>query len=210
MDRPAVAVVGVVAVLLAALTGGLVFGPADLTAPAGDEEAVPPTADPSPDDAETAPTTASPSVVDDDAPGTATDAGDSGNDVAAGPGSPDDVPDDAAATDQDRPYSVTVDGIASCGLTCRDVTATLTNTGDTLRENVSVVTRVSTGGEQVWKGSQRVGALAPGERHTITRRVELSPGEALAVEGNDGYVTIETTVRSDSGAVTFTDRRRAA
>jgi len=209
MSRLTVPLVGVIVVLLAALTGGLVFGTGDLTAPGGEEAAAPTTTGPSSDDGldGAGDATAGSSAAED--AGTTPDASDSSSDVAAGPGGPDDSRDDAAASDRDRPYRVTVDGIESCGVTCRDVTATLTNTGDVPRENVTVVTRVSTGGEQVWKGSQRVGSLAPGERHTSTRRVELAPGEALAVEGNDGYVTIETTVRSDSGTETFNDRRRA-
>ncbi|MWG33960.1 hypothetical protein [Halomarina oriensis] len=172
MRRAAATVLGVVVVLFAGLTAGVVLGMVDVTPPLVDDSSAETTATPQAD--------------------LRTDgAGD-------GPGTSSD----------DHGYAMSVDRIESCGPTCRDVTATITNTGDGPRENVSVVTRVSTGGEQVWSGSQDVGTLAPSESHTTTERVELGSLDGLRVERNDGYVTVETTVRSDSGTTTFAERRR--
>lgn len=114
----------------------------------------------------------------------------------------------AAGPAAPRPYSLRIDAIESCGTTCRDVTATLANQADESRRNVTVVTRIYADGDLLWTESERVGTLTSGETHTATARVELSLTDALAVEGNDGYVTVERTVRSDDGTAVLTRRRQ--
>lgn len=107
-----------------------------------------------------------------------------------------------------RTYSLTVDSVDSCGSTCRDVTTTLTNHAADTRTNVTVVTRLYAADDLLWTGTRQVGTLASGATHTTSERVDLSYDDALAVQVNDGYVTIETTISADSGTSTFTERRR--
>lgn len=107
-------------------------------------------------------------------------------------------------------WSFGVDSIESCGGTCRDVTATLANNASTTREGVTVTTRVYADGEELWSGTNDVGTLEPGESNTATRRVDVGYAGALAIEANDGYVTVETVVRWDSGTTTFEERKQVA
>ncbi|MFD1515431.1 hypothetical protein [Halomarina rubra] len=107
-----------------------------------------------------------------------------------------------------RNYSLSIDGIEPCGTTCRDVTVTLTNRAAEDRENVTVRTRLFADGDLLWTGRERVGTLPANGSHTLTARVELGVGEALAVERNDGYVTVERTVQSDAGTAVLTRRRQ--
>jgi hypothetical protein len=107
-------------------------------------------------------------------------------------------------------WSFGIDSIESCGDTCRDVTATLDNTGTTTRTGVTVTTKVTADGELLWEGTETVGTLEPGESSTATRRVGVGYTGALAIEANDGYVTVETVVRWDGGTTTFEDRKQVA
>lgn len=101
-----------------------------------------------------------------------------------------------------------IESIERCGTTCRDVTATLTNTGGAPAENVVVETNVYADDRLLWEGRTDVGTLAAGESYTETRRIELGYADAYAVEQNDGWVTIETIVRFDGGTMTLTERRQ--
>lgn len=112
------------------------------------------------------------------------------------------------------PFGFAIDTIEECGQTCRDVTSTLSNQQDTTAENVTVHTRILAGqgtdGDVVWRGSEDVGTLPAGESYTTTRQVELSFADALTVENNGGWITVQTTVETADGSVTFTDERRVA
>jgi len=109
------------------------------------------------------------------------------------------------------PFAFSVDRVESCGTTCRDVTSTLTNQQSTAATDVTVETDIyagnSTEGDPVWTGTESVGALGVDESSTTTKRVDLSLSDAYAIERNDGWVTIETTVASDGETVTTTERR---
>ncbi|MBX0324167.1 hypothetical protein EGH21_14105 [Halomicroarcula sp. F13] len=148
--------------------------------------------------------------------------GDSGSDVESFPtetpaerttdsGGADSAETTATAT---PPFGFTIDDIENCGQTCRDVTSTLTNQQDTTATDVTVYTRIYAGngtdGDVVWEGSEPVGTLDAGESYTATKRVELSYSEALAIENEDGWITVQTTVQSDDRTVTFTDQRQVA
>jgi len=116
------------------------------------------------------------------------------------------------ATPVEQPFALTIDGVEDCGTTCRDVTVSLTNQQSEDATGVTVYTRVFAGNstaesDEVWRGSEDVGALSAGETTTSTKRVELSFQEAYAVDQADGWVTIQTTIETDDGAVTFTERR---
>ena len=119
----------------------------------------------------------------------------------------------AAATSTPR-FGFAIDGVETCGQTCRDVTSTLTNNGDTTAEDVTVHTRVFVGqgtdGDVVWRGSEDVGTLEAGGSYTTTRQVELSFADALAVQNSDGWITVQTTVETADRTVTFTDERQVA
>lgn len=110
------------------------------------------------------------------------------------------------------PFGFVIDTIEECGQTCRDVTSTLTNQQDTTAESVTVNTRIIAGqgtdGDVVWRGNEDVGTLGPGESYTATRQVELSFADALTIQNNGGWITVQTTVETADGSVTFTDERQ--
>lgn len=137
------------------------------------------------------------------------DAGDGGTSTGGddGPGGGDTT---AESTPQ-RPFDLRIDSVESCGQTCRDVTATLVNQQDRRATGTTVYTRIHVGngtdGDVVWEGNHEVGALDAGGSDTETQRVELSYFDALAVQREDGWVTIVTSVETDRQTVTFRERR---
>jgi hypothetical protein len=112
------------------------------------------------------------------------------------------------------PFGFRIDAIEPCGRTCRDVTLTLTNQQETTAEDVTVYTRIFVGqgtdGNVAWEGRASVGTLEAGASHTATRRVALSYGEAFAIRQHGGWVTVQTTVQTADGTVTFTEPRKVA
>lgn len=123
---------------------------------------------------------------------------------------------DSTGTTVGPPFSFTVDSIDECGTTCRDVTATLTNNQDETATSVIVYTRVFAGenntesSDLVYQGNYEVGTLEAGASITTTERVELSFQEALKIDQNDGWITIQTTVDSNETRVTFQDSDQVA
>jgi archaellum component FlaF (FlaF/FlaG flagellin family) len=107
-----------------------------------------------------------------------------------------------------RQFNFRIQEVSKCGLTCRDVTVTAVNNGDTTAENVTVQTRLKADGEVVWRGSENVQKLEPGESTTVTKRVRLGMFELWQVEQNDGFVTAKTTVSWDDGRERFSNRQR--
>ncbi|WP_248895933.1 hypothetical protein [Haloplanus halobius] len=107
-------------------------------------------------------------------------------------------------------FEFTVDRIDRCGETCRDVTTTLSNDGESAT-GVTVYTRIYAGngtdGDVVWEGTEAVGSLDAGASHTATKRVELSVTEAYAVRQAGGWITVRTAIESDQKTVVFTERR---
>lgn len=132
------------------------------------------------------------------------------------PPSSDDVDGSAAATTttastpSEPDYDFAIQRVANCGMTCRDVTARLANAGSQTRENVRVTTKVYADGDLLWTGKRNVGALAPGEADTLTKRVDVGLSGAMKIRNNGGYVTIVTVVRSDGATTRFSERRKAA
>jgi hypothetical protein len=117
---------------------------------------------------------------------------------------------EGTATDQE-PFAFAIDEIEQCGSTCRDVTSTVTNQQSSEATGVDVTTDIYAGNETsndpIWSGEEAVGTLPAGESYTATKRVELGMSDALAVERNDGWITIETTIESDSKTMTIIERR---
>ena len=112
------------------------------------------------------------------------------------------------------PFTFTVEEIDDCGETCRDVTATVENTQEEPAESVTVSTSIFAGEnsteEVVWEGTEEVDTLAAGESHTSTTRVDLSLTDAYAIDRNDGWITIVTTVESDNETTTIRESRQVA
>lgn len=110
------------------------------------------------------------------------------------------------------PFAFIVDSIEECGQTCRDVTSTLTNQQNSTADDITVYTRIyagnSTGGDVVWEGSEHVGTLEANGSYTTTRRVDLSFGDAYAIEQADGWITIRTTVETADQTVMLSDQRK--
>jgi hypothetical protein len=136
---------------------------------------------------------------------TPTSAGGGGEATDSGAGGTTATPEPAPA------FAFEVRQIESCGQTCRDVTSSVSNTGDAAATDVVVYSRIFVGNstsedDLAWQGKEQVGTLPAGETYTATNRVELSYGEALAIQQNGGWITVQTTVQSDEKTVTFTER----
>ncbi len=116
------------------------------------------------------------------------------------------------ATPTGPPFTSSIDRIEECGETCRDVTTTLTNDQQTADSNVTVYTRIYAGngtdGTVIWEGVEEVGDMESGESYTTTRRVEISLADARTVRQHDGWITVQTTVQSDSETMTVTEQRQ--
>ena len=117
---------------------------------------------------------------------------------------------DATRTDADSGYALDVRSIDSCGSACRDVTAALINEGSAARRNVTATTKVYADGDLLWSGDESVGTLSAGESHVSTKRVRVGFSGGMKIRANDGYVTIVTVVRSNSGTTELSERRKVA
>lgn len=119
----------------------------------------------------------------------------------------------SGTTPEDQPpFSFEIDNIEQCGQTCRDVTATLYNNQEESASNVTVYTRIYAGNstdqsDQIWSGEQQIGDMEAGSSATRTQRIELSVSEGFAVQQNDGWITVRTTVRSADTTVSFQNQR---
>ncbi|MFC6990219.1 hypothetical protein ACFQJD_18715 [Haloplanus sp. GCM10025708] len=107
-------------------------------------------------------------------------------------------------------FSFAIDRIERCGQRCRDVTVTLTNTGQSPASNTHVTTRIFAGDKRIWQGQSDLGTLDVDEAVTRTRRVKIGYLDAARIKSNDGYIRIETSVTWDGGSTTFVDRRKVA
>lgn len=120
----------------------------------------------------------------------------------------------ATPTPGPPPFSLSIDRLAECGSTCRDVTLTLRNEQARTATEVGVTSTIYAGrtadGLVVWNGYEYVGELGAGESFTTTRRVALSLRQGLAIRNADGYILIQTTIEYDDKVVTFTRERRVA
>ena len=112
----------------------------------------------------------------------------------------------------DEPFAFSIEEIEDCGGTCREVTAAIENTQNESADGVTVRTEIFVGEnsteEQVWENTETVGTLAADDTYTSTERVDLSLEEAYAIEQDDGWITIETTIDSDDERVTLRESRQ--
>jgi hypothetical protein len=206
------ALLGVPLLLVAAVAGVVLTGGSPLTGTDGPDDPVSATATPEGESEASDPTAGTASPDDGPTPGAGTGGTATATPTAA-PATPTGDGGDTTTATATPPFAFSVDRIETCGTTCRDVTSRLTNQRDEVASDVAVTTRIYAGngtdGDAVWTGSEQVGRLGPGESYTATRRVELSYGDAFAVR-NEGWVTVETTVRTADRTVTDTDRRQVA
>jgi len=114
----------------------------------------------------------------------------------------------SALSNESEHVSLTVENVSDCGGRCRQVTANLTNVGNETLTNVTAETQVLADGSVLWTRTHDFGTLSANESANRTVRIELGLGDVLIVAGNDGWVTIETTVSWDGGNATFDERRR--
>ncbi|WP_306059310.1 hypothetical protein [Natronococcus wangiae] len=103
-----------------------------------------------------------------------------------------DAPPDTGVDFEVGPVSLT-----ECGITCRDATTTLTNTGSRDATGVRAAVSVFTDDTLVWETDDHVGRLAAGNAVTRTHRIDVDPGTALAIRENDGRIRMEVTIVSD-------------
>lgn len=143
--------------------------------------------------------------------GTDVSTGDPAGSGGAGDGS---TPNAESTPTSEVPFSFAVEQVEKCGRTCRDVTTSLVNRQSSEAANVVVETRIyagnETSGDPIWTGSEDAGTLGAGEEVTTTKRVELGFSDALAVERHGGWITVETTVRSDGETMTIVEHRDVA
>lgn len=136
-----------------------------------------------------------------------------GNEMAGGETTGGEVTDEETTADT-QPFVISTERIEACGRTCRDVTSALTNQQATTAESVTVSTRLYAGtetdGDTLWEGTEAIGSLGGGESYTTTTRINLGYGDAYAVKQADGWIAIQTTVRTAEQTVTFTERRQVA
>lgn len=107
-------------------------------------------------------------------------------------------------------FAFDITQIEKCGDRCRNVTATLTNNGTGPAHNVTVTTNIYVQDDQIWQGWEVVGRLNASESFTSTKTVKVSYEEALMIQNNNGYITIETVVRFENGTKVFEERRQVA
>lgn len=119
-----------------------------------------------------------------------------------------DVRSERDMADTEAEIRMVVEEVTSCGTTCREVTATVSNDGDEAAENVTVETTIFTDGDEIWSNSFEVGTLEADDSATSTERIELGYGDALAVQRNDGWITIETVIEFDDGTEVFSEERQ--
>jgi len=119
----------------------------------------------------------------------------------------DGTPVSASDTDMNGPFTLTTEDVSICGLTCREVTVTLSNQRNETLRNITVESDITADGEVIAQRQTEVERLRPNESVTRTVRVTVGFGELQQIRRNDGTITIETQVASDRYNQTFTSER---
>ncbi len=96
----------------------------------------------------------------------------------------------------------------SCGLTCRQTTATLTNAGDETAHNVKVILNIySNTGNNIYSTQKSIGDLAGGQSITKTETINLDCGYFdIKCIGHLPF-TLRTEIIFDEGTQTFPDQQ---
>lgn len=109
-------------------------------------------------------------------------------------------------TDAQLPVAYAIENSTECGRTCRVLTSNVTNLGNESLGNVTLAFVFYAGDDRVWQGTTDVGSVAGNATERVETRVDVGMDGGLAIRGNDGYVTIRTTVRANAGERTFQTR----
>ncbi|MFW6186299.1 MAG: hypothetical protein ACOC5C_06420 [Halobacteriota archaeon] len=105
-------------------------------------------------------------------------------------------------------FTVYVDesNVKDCGLTCREVPATLKNTGEEAAHNVDVDVRFYCNGDRIDINGEEyisldLGTLEPGESETRTEEIDVGWGGGLCIQNNGARIVF--TVTSDEKTMTL-------
>lgn len=130
--------------------------------------------------------------------GTPTPGGDS-----AGDGTPVTAPN----TQTKGPFTLTVEDVSICGLTCREVTVSLSNARNDSLSNITVESEILANDEVIVQRQMELDSLRPNE--SVTRTVQVNVGfDALQeIRQGDGMITIQTQVTSNDHSETFVANR---
>ena len=79
---------------------------------------------------------------------------------------------------------------SECGSTCRDVDATIKNTGDTTAHDVVVTLHLELNGDEIKTKTVEIGSLAPGESRTETKRIKFDYYTGAKIKSNGGVQAI--------------------
>lgn len=114
----------------------------------------------------------------------------------------------SSTSQQDPRFTVYVDesNIQDCGLTCREVPATLKNTGEEPAHNVNVDVRFYCNGDRIDINDREyisldLGTLEPGESETRTEEIDVGFGGGLCIQNNGARIVF--TVTSDEKTMTL-------
>lgn len=112
------------------------------------------------------------------------------------------------ATARSEPFDLRQQNVTRCGMTCRVVTVTLTNTGNDTAKNISVESRIFAGDSHIETRQATIRRLRPNETVMRTIRIDAGLRDVMRIKGNDGRVTIRSTIESDDHNMTKTSRRK--
>ncbi|MXR53025.1 trypsin-like serine protease [Halovenus sp. WSH3] len=101
---------------------------------------------------------------------------------------------------------VSVDNATECGLTCREIDATIENPTDSTITNLTANASISAGGEQVWSDERTLEEIPPGTT-PYNATVDLDTDGASTVIDNDGEVTVRIEVTAGGQSRTFVFER---
>jgi hypothetical protein len=122
-------------------------------------------------------------------------------------GSSEDEADSSDRTDPEPELQFDITALEVCGLTCREATATLANTGGDDATNVTAEVTVLSGGEKLLTTTRAVGTFEADERQTRSVPVDGGTADGYVIQDNDGRITIETTLVHDDGQDRFVEQR---
>ncbi len=96
--------------------------------------------------------------------------------------------------------------ISECGMTCREIPATLKNTGGDTAHNVEVTVRFYCDGDRIDINGEEylsldLGSLEPGESETRTKEIDVGFGGGLCIQNNGARIVF--TVASDEKTMTL-------
>ncbi len=96
----------------------------------------------------------------------------------------------------------------SCGLTCRQTTATLTNAGDGTAHNVKVILNIyDNAGDNIYSTQESIGDLAGGQSISKTETINVDCGTLDSKCIGHLPFTLRTEVIFDEGTQTFPDQQ---